>query len=156
MIVPLTFADALHVALNMRESDWRQITSNTWHCDRAEYAFERFKAAGMAFSVRLGDNTPVCIGGLSDIGPGVMNCWLIGTDDFPRAGPWVWRFAVKRLIPTAFEAGVRRVQALILEDYPDAIEFAERAGLQQEGLLRGLGTGGENYWCYARLNNGRW
>lgn len=96
---------------------------------------------------------PLACGGLEPNGHGRFTGWLFSSDLSPRA--WVMvRAAMQAMVR---EAGARRVEITVrspveIAQWPDALRacaFAEALGLSREGLLKGFGPDGSDYFLYA-------
>jgi len=61
MISQLTWPDALHVALNMREDDFAEVMATRWDEDAYSFAAECMRLPGVRLVARV-DGVPVCMG----------------------------------------------------------------------------------------------
>lgn len=47
----------------------------------------------------------------------------------------------------------RRIEMTVLQDFPEAVRWAEMLGFEREGLLRCYDHVGRSYYMYARIRN---
>jgi len=96
---------------------------------------------------------PLACGGLEPHGHGRFTGWLFASDLSPRG--WVMiRAAFRSMIR---ETGARRVDVTVRApaaagDWPTALgacSFAEVLGLKREGLMKGFGPDGSDYWLFG-------
>lgn len=98
---------------------------------------------------------PLACGGLEPQGHGRWAGWLYAADLSPRGWAMVRR-AFRAMIA---ETEARRVELNVrtplgAAEWPLALAacaFAEKLGLSREGLMRGWGPDGRDYWLYAGI-----
>lgn len=104
------------------------------------------------------DSPPIvyCIGGYSEVIPGVWQSWMAGTD-------WGWRNRWRSITKASlwlreelFKGGARRVQTTALASRVGAIEWYEKAlHLKHEGTWAEYGVNGEDVACYSMTRRDR-
>jgi len=105
---------------------------------------------GMAYTAFNNGNV-VCSAGIKKLWSGVGEAWIVSS----------WRIyerpvAVVKAIRARFDGIIQdnelhRVQAACRVDWPEAQRFAEFLGFEKEGLMRGYGVDGRDYFRYARV-----
>lgn len=148
MIVKLTLEDALAVAKDMREEDAHGIRAMLGGANPEIFAVHRWQTTGPAWSLYQ-DDEPVAIFGLAEQAAWAVCAWLVAK---PSMRPESWRKLLRhtRIVHGNLPGSqYRRVEALVLEDWPAAIRFAERLGFRHEGTKRRAGRDGEDFRIYA-------
>lgn len=96
---------------------------------------------------------PLACGGLEPQGEGRWSAWLYASDLTPRG----WAM-VRRAFAGAVEAtGARRIEVAVRDGGPWAARSrafaAAKLGLRREGLMRGFGADGCDYWLFAGVRS---
>lgn len=114
------------------------------------------RVTGTCWTLTRGDRKwakPLACGGLEPLGHGRFAGWLFASDLSPRA--WVMvRAAMRSLVA---ETGARRVEVTVrapdqTSAWPVAIRacsFALSLGLTREGVMRGWGPDGADYFLFG-------
>ncbi len=98
------------------------------------------------------DGVPVACGGYDSVSPGVMQSWMVGTEQgwtsYGRAITRETRRFMRLLLSVE---GIRRLQTMCLADRAEARRWYEAIGLTHEATLRGFARDGRDCVLYARL-----
>jgi hypothetical protein len=121
-------------------------TAHQYFYSSAQYA-EQLKTGFTA----LADEGPVVAAGVSNLFGGTFEAWAYTTDLINK-----YRFKIHPIVSRMFDSifsapSVRRVQATIAADRPDAIRWADHLGFWREGRMEGYGPNGEDFYIYARV-----
>ena len=96
----------------------------------------------------------VAVGGLVVLRKGLGVCWLILTANCKKKGFYgiVALSAIKDKTEELIQMNnIKRAQATVRTDFPQAIKMIEFLGFQREGLLRKYCPDGGDSYIYARL-----
>jgi hypothetical protein len=96
---------------------------------------------------------PISIWGLVQRRQGVGAGFAFGTEEWPRAMIPMLRQIRGFVLPFLAENGYHRVEAAALRRRTDVGRLMKLIGAEPEGLLRGYGTGGEDFISYRWLSN---
>lgn len=143
----LTLADALAVTTNMRQADRDCLRAVSVVEDPQTWAVTHWQTEGPAWTMVDG-GVPVAIGGIKLPLPWVGVIWFVGTD---RLRPASWKKLARHahiVLPNAVRH-LRRVEAHVLSTWPEAKQFAERMGLELEGIRYGAGRDGQDILTYV-------
>ena len=113
----------------------------------ARKILEETAKKSIAYTAVDGDDI-IFIAGAAQMWPGVVEIWLIVTQEFfTRKKPCVrlfWQF-----MSQLRDIGVRRAQADIRADLTQNINFAKHFGFKFESEMKLYGVGGETYLRYV-------
>lgn len=152
MIVPLTIDAARHIARNLRPRDRQEVLCSL----PDDMTLDAWVDAMMAN--QDADRWMVCAGvepvAMCGVTPSplrhVATSWAVGTDRKLEAGASLMRTAIEG--HRIWEArGIRRFSCLCLDTPEESSAWLERLGYQREGVLRGMGRGGENFIQWGRI-----
>lgn len=107
---------------------------------------------GVKFTIVSRCGMPAAAGGYQEVMPGIWQSWMVGSVE-----GWAecWRSITKGsrwVMDGLFQMGARRLQTNALLSRTAAIEWYEQGlGLQREGVMRGMGRGGEDVVLYAAV-----
>lgn len=149
----LTLADALAVVGDMRPMDAECVRAACGQEPGEWFAVDRWRTHGTGWTIVEGDRA-TAIGGLALPQPWLGVLWLVGTPGMSAAS---WRKALRvsrTLLATAPRAGVHRVEAHVLHGWAGASMFAQRLGLQLEGIRHNAGSRGESIEVWAAAPKG--
>ncbi|MCG3134253.1 MAG: hypothetical protein HMLKMBBP_01546 [Planctomycetes bacterium] len=146
----LTLDACLYVCRRMREVDRREIFCLRFEEDVDAFALSRWQSSGPKWAVWR-DGIPLVIGGINVETPTTGTIWLVATEDSRRAILEATKHIVRFVLPTAAQAGLHRIQALVSTENDAAQRFVEFLGLAREGTLRALGKHGESFYQYAKV-----
>lgn len=142
-----------HVALHMRERDYKEFSAVSFTTDRRELADCLAERYGERTDVVVGcldDYTPVCVGAAVMSRPNVITLLFFATDHFGEIALPVTRFIKKQFLPRLVHAGVHRIEAVSLAGYDDAHAWLKTIGLEQETEgLHGYGKNNETFVQFA-------
>ena len=150
----LTGADALHVALNMREIDAREVFATRWSDSAWDFAIDCARLPGTSWTALL-DGEPVAIGGIALHQPGVGQAWMVGTDKLPLAALTLTRFCrdMTRTMLTE-DSGINRIQAFSAGFHTESHDWLRAVGLNAVEPLQKYGKGGEDFLLFYGLRKG--
>lgn len=144
------------VALDMRQRDFDEFSALYPTDSRPALAKMMAERFGGREDVLCGsrDGVPICIGGFIQARPGVITLLFYATDAFDKIALTITRFAVRRLFPRYFAAGIHRIEAVALADYVSVHNWLETLGLSKEtGPLLGYGKRGEPFIQFSVVRN---
>lgn len=147
----LTLADALVVALGMRQEDRACLAALLGTCNPETFAHNRWTSAGAAWSLWQADR-PVAILGLAQHTEWAATAWLITT---PTITPQSWRKLLRharKVRVNALASGLSRIECSVLATWPKARRFAEQLGFELEGVRRAAGRDGEDVLLFGIIN----
>lgn len=149
-IRPLTLANALLVAHEMRPESHRDVASTAGELAPDVIAMNRLCAPGTAWSFHCPISAlPFAVAGLEEERPGVLTWWMISTRKVEKHALTIARFgrnAVSSLLATG---ECHRIQAFVLADWPQACKLMEVIGLHREGVMRSAGIRQEDIAVFA-------
>jgi hypothetical protein len=96
---------------------------------------------------------PIAIWGLVNRRQGVGAGFAFGTEEWPSVVIPMLRQIRGFVLPFLVENGYHRVEAAALARREDVRRFMGLIGAEPEGLLRGYGTGGEDFTAYRWLSD---
>ncbi len=148
-----TILDLLHLCHNARPDEivqYEALTGNEW--TTAFVANEIYNQPGLKFVV-LRDDVPIVAGGYRPLIAGVWDSWMVGTmADWETHWRSITKFSRKVMELMFEENGARRLQTCALASRTKTCEWYVRAlKMQQEGILRGFGVGGEDVAMFSRI-----
>ena len=149
-----TAGDLIDVCRAMCAADAAEIFALRRHSDRERLAMEIYAvipSAIRAFAIGL-DSEPMAkaflaIWAMDETGD-LAAAHLFGTDDFPRIGNRLVRYVRQIMIPELLAAGMRRVEARVMETHGKARAFLKACGAVEETSpphLPDMGGNGETY-----------
>lgn len=124
-----------HVALHMRDRDYKEFSAVSHAQNRQELADGMAERYGERNDVMIGcldDMTPVCVGAAIMARPNVITLLFFATDDFKEVALPVTRFIRKQFLPRLVAAGVHRIEAVSLAGYAEAHAWLKSIGLKPE------------------------
>ena len=147
-IQPVTLANALHVALNMRAADREEIYATRWTDNPLDLARDCVRLAAFSWCFCL-DGAPVAILGAGPMHPGVWSAYMFATDWFRKIRFSMTRHVRRVMLPALVDAGCHRVQCHSMEGHAEAHAWLESFGSRREGRLVGYGRNGEDFLTYV-------
>lgn len=149
-----TAGDLVDICRDMCAADAAEIFALRRHDDRYRLAMEIYAvipSAIRALAIGL-DSEPaakafLAIWAMDETGT-LAAAHLFGTDQFPRIGNRLVRYARDILIPEMLAAGMRRVEARVMASHTRARAFLKACGAVEETHpphLVGMGCNGEAY-----------
>jgi hypothetical protein len=146
-----SLSDILFVAQRMRERDWKSLRCMIGELSADSFACDKFSRAGVCWAITNGSDLPVIVGGIADECEGIGTWWMVATDDIEKSSKSLIRLGRTAVRNGLARGGYRRIQAYVMEDWPEAQAVAARIGLEREGVLRGIGANGENVVMMAAV-----
>lgn len=149
-IYKLSLADALTVVGNMREEDRYAMRAALGPVSDEVFAANRWQTEGPAWSMAR-DGDPIAIFGLSMGNAWSAVAWLVAT---PAMSPESWKKLMRHcrtVLGNARATGLHRIEAQVLDGWPEADRFARRLGFEFEGTRRAAGRGGQDAHVFAIL-----
>lgn len=147
--------DFAYVAKRMREDERAQFVAMSGMAEYDADVCARAAAAmdGPAWSYLDASGYPVLIGGFEPVRPGVFHGWQMAVaDGWERYGRAFHKLSV-RLMDNLLADGAHRIQACPLLSRHAAHAWYLRAGMRNEGILRGYCTDGSDAVMFARTRN---
>ena len=136
---------------HLRDADAREFLALQWFDSRdllAHSLINKYADRDDTYAAFYGDRA-VAFGAMVETRPNVVNAGFFATDEFPVVALPVARFVRRRLFPTYKEAGVHRIECLIIDGYESAMDFVKLLGLHLEYEIRGYGKRGESFFSFA-------
>ena len=112
---------------------------------------ELAKGQGFVWALVKGGKT-LAVGGIRELWARTGEVWMLGTAN-AHSVPVELTRALRGVLRRADEAGFIRIQAVVTVDFIESQLWLERYGFCLEAMLSKY-INGENYFMYARLNNG--
>jgi len=142
----------IHAVLdNLRVDDWTEMMASGVDFSTLPAVIMRHKV--FAFCAFDYEDGPIAIWGLVTRRPGVGAGFAFGTDQWHRAVIPMLRQIRGFVLPFLVENGYHRVEAAALARRDDVRRFMGLIGAEPEGLLRGYGTGGQDFTAYRWLKD---
>ena len=153
-IHPLSLSMVLHVAQNMRRSDWIEVSNLVPRriCTPEGMAMLVIQHSGAGF-VACVDGVPACVVQLVEKHDGCWSAGLFATDDFALC----WRAVVKEIrhviAPVLLDFGARYLEAHVMASNIPAQRLLERLGFKcVSEVLTNYGAFGKDFLLYAIRN----
>lgn len=151
-VSPLDGPALLHIAMNLRQWDAREIYATRWTDDPNVLVDDTLRAASRRGSLAyvVGLKKPIAAIGMTPMWPGVYGAWCYGTNEFGKIGKSLTKLVVQIIIPTLLCAGGHRAQCLSIDGHEDAHRWLEFLGFVREGHpQRDCGRDRETFHLYA-------
>lgn len=152
IVAALDAPSLLHIAMNLREWDSREIYATRWTNDPIVLVDDTLRAAGVRGSLAyvVGLEKPIAAIGMRPCWPGVYSAWCYGTDQFDVIGKSLTKLVRRVIIPTLLCAGGHRAECLSIDGHVDAHRWLEFLGFVREGdPQRDCGRSRETFHRYA-------
>jgi len=98
------------------------------------------------------DGSLVACAGIMNMWPKVGAMWSLISKNIPGNGVLAVRSAKERIENVMQD--YRRIQVEVLTDSDVSVRFIEFLGFTREGTMKSYGPGGQDYYLYARVNDG--
>ena len=154
--------EIFHVAENMRQRDYDEISALRWSKDRKELAFAiANNVADFETVLTCGDDQgPIAILSYIPVRPGVWNLGMFATDRFKKIGVYLTKRIIRDIIPAIDRAKAHRVEAWSVEGYTEVHKWLKFLGLKEECEIQKCGKNGENFKVFSFVrdaeNSVRW
>ena len=135
-----------------RDYDSRMVFSNMVN---PEIAIRNYISGSYSFTGFYGDDI-IAVAGLTPLWPGTAEAWLFSGTDLAKHPKFVLR-QLKIYLDRAVEIfNVHRIQAVVIDEFPQAHEFIKRLGFicETPDGMKHYGQNGETYKMYARIIDG--
>jgi len=99
----------------------------------------------------MDDDVPICLLGGLYIFPGIFHIWAIMTDDVTKKPTSFARACRNFLTNFIRNEKPRRLQMEMRLNYPEGLKWANFLGFQNEGIMRGFGPTGEDYYLMSMI-----
>ena len=147
--------DVFHVAMEMRERDYEEISCLTFAQNREElanYLADSYAAHQNVYACGTSKDGPIAIIAYIPVRPGVWSLGLFATDKFQKVGRFLTKAIIRDIIPALDRGNAHRVEAQSIEGYDQVHRWLEFIGLKKESDLPGFGRNGENFvnFTYVR------
>ncbi len=159
MITIMNVQEALHVSLNMRDVDYRELTANRWIEGKSkreiceEIGIEAARFPGIAWTCYLKDE-PVAIGGIAYHYPKIGTAWLFGTNKLcNRAWGEITKHSRKLMQNILEVCDIHRVEALSIDFHKESHSWLEKIGMKKESTLLKKGQNGENFYMFTNIKD---
>ena len=117
--------------------------------EHKKYAYF-LKEVGLSFT-GLVNNRPIAAGGVFPLWEGVAEGWVLATQDIHQYPITFARVIKHRTDMMCKNNFIKRLQTSVKADCDIAIRFAKWMGLRPEGLMKGYGPDGSDYFRFARI-----
>lgn len=144
---PVTFEDALVVALGLRADDAAEIYATRWSDNPVELARSCVYAGEFAWVAGL--DSPIAVIGAQPVWPGVWNVFMFATDEFDKIAFPLTKFVRRTIIPSLREAGAHRAECRSAMSHTKAHRWLEALGATREGVMREYGSNKEDFALYV-------
>ena len=117
--------------------------------EHRKYAYY-LKEVGMSFTGLL-NNKPIAAGGIFPLWDGCAEGWVLATkeiNNYPITFAKVIKQRTDMMIKNNF---IRRLQTSVKADCLVALKFVKFLGLKEEGLMKGYGPDGSDFYRFARI-----
>lgn len=148
--MPITLSAVEYITLNMREIDALEVYGMRGHDNPLLLAKEVVLAASYGkAAIATHKGMPCGVIGVSPLWPGVWTAWSFGTEHWPRAVLKISRYGRQVFKPFILGCGAHRLQCESRIDHTEAHRWLEAMGAHKEGLLRGYGRDGADYFMFS-------
>ena len=148
--------DVFHVAKNMRERDYEEISCLTFANNREELAAnlaKLYEPHRNIYAVGTTKDGPIAILSYIPVRPGVWSLGLFATDSFQKVGRFLTKTIIRDIIPALDRANAHRVEAHSIEGYDEIHRWLEFLGLRKETMIPGYGRNGENFYTFSYVRS---
>lgn len=152
----LTLADTLSVVRRMRPRDRECVRELLGEVTDEDFAIDRFRSYGPAWTLKDEHGTAWAVGGLSLVSGWTGILWLVVAEGMQLQS---WRKLVRHTrtiilnaLDPANELGRHRVEAHILSSWPEAQAFIQQVGMVCEGTRYAAGSSGADIQVWAMLS----
>lgn len=151
MFAALTLESSLHVCKNMRALDLNCLQTVMGDISIEAFAIDRWRTDGAAWAFYQ-DGVPVVIAGISSSVPWLGVAWMVSTDNV-TAQSWkkIIRFS-RNVFRNAIQR-YQRIDAFVLETWPDAKKYAEKVGFKQVNVRERVGREGQSVLDFAIIRS---
>lgn len=135
----------------MRPSDRAGVRAMLGDIPDDVFAINRWQTEGPAWHIEQ-EGEPVAIFGIQLQHQAAGTAWLVCTERMQSFKKLLRHCRTVR--ENAFsQAGMRRIDALVLADWHQAAGYAAKCGMEYEGLRRCVGVNGETFQQFAAVKS---
>ena len=148
--------DVFHVAMEMRERDYEEISCLTFAQNREElanYLADSYAAHQNVYACGTSKDGPIAIIAYIPVRPGVWSLGLFATDKFQKVGRFLTKAIIRDIIPALDRANAHRVEAQSIEGYDEVHRWLEFLGLKKENTIPGFGRNGETFITFSYVRS---
>ena len=98
----------------------------------------------------LMDGEVIGVGGIVMLWEGVAEGWILLAEEVLDFKVATYKCLVRMVDKAIKDNNLRRLEAVIRTDFPQAVKMAERLGFNREGKKIGYCPDGQDVWIYAR------
>lgn len=144
----LSLIAAVSVATRMRAMDWECLRAVTEITSPEVFGLNRWQTDGAAWALFNDFGEPIAMGGLSQSVPWSATAWMVATDAMDSAS-WKKLIRHSRTVFRNAAKTIPRIEAHVLEGWPEAEKFAGKLLFKYEGTRRCAGRDGQNISTYV-------
>ena len=144
--------DIRHVAANMRDKDYEEISCLSWAESReelAEFLVNAYEGCQNVYVVGTDEDGPIAIVVYMPMRKGVWSLGMFATDKFKKVGLFLTKRIIRDIIPALDNANAHRVEAQSIDGYDEVHAWLRFLGLREECTLSGLGRNGEDFKVFS-------
>lgn len=148
----LTLSAAVHVAKNMRAMDVECVRAVTTIENPEVFGLNRWQTDGAAWALVNDAGEPVAMGGISQAVPWAGTVWMVATDGMTAT---LWKKLIRHCRKVAVNAAktIQRIEANVLQGWPEAERFARSLRFELEGVRRRAGRDGQDILTFVYQGN---
>lgn len=124
------------------------------HVDNFPSILDGYSRMGPAYCAVL-HGKPLAVFGCIPLWRGVGECWLVTDEGLPRIARPFHRVTKEMFRLFMSELCLFRLQVTVHSGNRLAVKWIERLYFKREGRLRSFGPDGEDFFMYARIDDGR-
>lgn len=146
ILVKVKYENVLYIAQNMRSEDRRELLATRFEESPQSIARDCINLGSFGWTIHR--EKPICAIGAFEIWPGVWRAWMFATDEFPRVGLYVTKFAKNIMMPT-LSKNAHRAECQSIEGHTSAHKWLEAIGGERESTLKNYGKNKEDFYLYS-------
>lgn len=147
MFAPLSLEASLHICRNMRPADLRCLQAVMGDISIESFAIDRYQTNGAAWAFYQ-SGEPVVMAGISSSVPWLGVAWMVSTEGV-SADSWKKIIRFSRNVFRNASRKYQRIDAFVLETWPEAKKYAGKVGFKQVNVREKVGRDGQNVLDFA-------
>ncbi|MBF8177247.1 hypothetical protein [Herminiimonas contaminans] len=147
MFDTLSLEASLHICKNMRATDLACLQAVMGDISVESFAIDRYQTHGAAWAFYQ-DGVPVVMAGITSSVPWLGVAWMVSTDAV-SADSWKKIIRFSRNVFRNASRKYQRIDAYVLETWPQAKRYAEKVGFKQVNVRERVGREGQNVLDFA-------